>query len=132
MLFFKSLEYAVSSALFPSGGYNPIIHDYHKRYTTEEIIFFHRWSYGVVLYEILTVGRFILAFNVSMAVILISLYMLRPLFCKLWKSIFLQICFFHFFILLLLLLLLYYYYYYFTVLSFQMLTIFTYALSNFF
>ena len=38
MLFFKSLESAVSRALFPSGGYTPIIHDFHK-HNTEESIF---------------------------------------------------------------------------------------------
>ena len=74
MLFFKSLESAVSHALFPSGGYNPIIHDFHKRYTTEQRIFFYRWSYGIVLYEILTVGRFIPIFTVSLVVISIPLY----------------------------------------------------------
>ena len=37
---FKSLESAVSLALFPSGGYNPIIHDFHKHYITKESNFF--------------------------------------------------------------------------------------------
>ena len=39
MLFFKSLESAVSRALLSSGGYNPIIHDFHKHITEESIFF---------------------------------------------------------------------------------------------
>ena len=37
---FQVVGVAVSRALLPSGGYNPIIHDFHKHYITKESISF--------------------------------------------------------------------------------------------